>query len=279
MSTCPDAPHMDLESYAYTLTLSRSRWAWEFLRRNPDFLADAGREPPGTLSIRKACPRTLLVKPRTDQVAADRWGLAFFPDPAANGYDALAFWSAARFPRQVQLQVSPAMPGERCEIYERTRKLCDIVHLVDMAGREHLLVKGNGHIVQVQCSGLSLLTLDPVRLGFLIRGVDTFQRRVNLLAEAQRVYGDTASQARLTWTRTRLALRNALIAWDCQQEGLSLRQTACVIHGPERALAAWSGPSRAMKDEMRRARKRAYNLVHGGYRHLLSRAPSGRRTL
>ena len=278
MSICADAPHMDPESYAYTLTLSRSRWAWEFLRRNPDFLADAAREPPGSVSIRTACPRTLLVKPRTDQVAADRWGLAFFPDPAATGYDALAFWSGTRFPRQVQLQVSPAMPGEMCEIQDKTRALCDIVHLVDSAGREHLLVKGNGHVVQVRCTGLSLLTNDPVRLGFLIHGVETFQQRVSLLADAQRVYG-MPPQTQPAWTRSRLALRNALIAWDCQMAGLSLRATASVIYGEFRSREAWAGPSRAMKDEMRRARKRAHRLVHGGYRQLLARAPSGRRTL
>jgi type VI secretion system activator RovC-like protein/transcriptional regulator len=278
MPICPEAPHLDLDSCDYMLTLSRSRWAWEFLRRNPDFLADAAREPPGTVSFRPACPRTLLVKPRTDQVAADRWGLAFFPDPGANGHDALAFWSGDRFPRQVELQVSPAMPGETCEIQDKTRAQCEITHLVDAAGREHLLVKGNGHVVQVRCKGRSLLTPDPVRLGFLIHGVDTFQSRVSLLADAQRVYGPRPP-APPPWTRTRLALRNALIAWDCQTAGLSLRATASFLYGEARAREAWASPSRAMKDEMRRARKRAQKLVHGGYRQLLAPSPSGRRTV
>ena len=267
------------EDYAYTRTLSRSRWAWEFLRRNRLFLADAAREPVGTLSVRKACPNTLLIRPRTDQTAADRWGLAFFPDPAANGYEAQAFWSGSQFPRQVQLHVSPAMPGETCEIRQRAESCCNLVHLVDSAGREHLLVRGWPHIVQVRCTGCSLLTSDPVRLGFMISGVDSLTQRVRLLEDAFRVFSDQQEPDLPAWTRTQLALRNALIAWDCQLAGLSLRQTAHVIYGYARAEAAWAGPDRAMKDSVRRSRKRAASLIQGRYRELLAPSASGRRRL
>ena len=138
-------------------------------------------------------------------------------------------------------------------------------------------MKGNGHVVQVRCAGLSLLTYDPVRLGLLIHGVETSPQRVRLLADAQRVYG-MPPQTQPAWSLSRLALRNALIAWDCQTSGLSLRPTASMIYGEPRSRKAWAGPSQAMKDKMRRARKRAHRLVHGGYRQLLARAPSGRRT-
>lgn len=279
MSECPDARQIQVEAYAYTHALSRSRWAWEFLRRNPDFLKDVAREPPGTVSVRPACPNTILIKPRTDQTAADRWGLAFFPNPNANGLDANAFWSGTRFPRQIQLHVSPAMPGETCEIRECARERCRIVHLVDAAGREHLLVRGGAHIVQVRCTGCTLLTRDPVRLGFMIRGADSLVPRLRLLEDALRVFAPVPAPTPPLWTRTQRALRNALIAWDCQQEGLSLRQTAQIIYGKARANEAWAGPDRAMKDEIRRARKRARTLIDGRYRDLLAPSASGRRRL
>ena len=167
MSKCPVLLQSVLDRYDYTRTLSRSRWAWEFLRRNQDFLEEAALHGADKVSVRTACHGIILIRPRTDQMAAERWGLAFFPDPRHDGFSANAFWSSALFPRQVQVQVSPAGPGEACPIYEKTVKQCEIVHLVDTAGREHILVKGNSNVVQVQCTGMSMLSPEPVRLGFL----------------------------------------------------------------------------------------------------------------
>lgn len=267
MSNCPELLQSVLERYEYTRTLSRSRWAWEFLRRNEDFLAEAARHGPDEISVRTACHGITLIRPRTDQMAAERWGLAFFPDTRHNGFAANAFWSAALFPRQVQVQVSPAGQGGACPIYEKTVRHCEIVHLVDAAGREHVLVKGNGRVVQVQCTGMSMLSPEPVRLGFLIRGTTNMSSRWRTLKNAQSVY---AARKSVPWSRTSLALRNALVAHDCQSAGLSIRETAAIIHGDARAEAAWAGPGQSMKDGIRRARARGNELVSGGYRTLLA---------
>lgn len=72
---------MGLPAYDYAWKLSRSRWAWEFLRRNPDFLSDASRHGEDELSVREACRNITIIRPRTDQCDAERWGLAFFPIP------------------------------------------------------------------------------------------------------------------------------------------------------------------------------------------------------
>ncbi|WP_065383082.1 DNA -binding domain-containing protein [Hyphomonas sp. ND6WE1B] len=267
MSNCPELLQSVLERYEYTRTLSRSRWAWEFLRRNEDFLAEARLHGPEEVSVRQACHGITLVRPRMDQMAAERWGLAFFPDVRHDGFAANAFWSPALFPRQVQVQVSPAGQGAACPIYEKAVEHCEIVHLVDTAGREHMLVKGNGRVVQVQCTGMSMLSPEPVRLGFLIRGTTNMSSRWQALKNAQCVY---AVKKPAPWSRTGLALRNALVAHDCRTAGLSVRETAAIIYGDARAGAAWAAPGQAMKDEIRRARARGNELVSGGYRTLLA---------
>lgn len=269
MSNCPVLLHSVLDRYEYTRTLSRSRWAWEFLRRNGAFLAEAARHGPDEVSVRTACHDITLIRPRMEQMAAERWGLAFFPDPRHDGFTANTFWSSALFPRQLQVQVSPADSEGACPIYEKTVKQCEIVHLVDTAGREHMLVKGNGHVVQVQCTGMSMLSPEPVRLGFLIRGTSDFSSRWRMLDEAQCVYGTTRDES-APWSRTSLALRNALVAHDCEIAGLSVRETADIIYGKARVDEAWAGPGRSMKDEIRRARTRGRDLVSGGYRTLLA---------
>ena len=266
-------PEVGLPQYDYAWKLSRSRWAWEFLRRNPDFLADASRHSADEISIREACRSITIIRPRTDQCEAERWGLAFFPDPARNGFDANVFWSAGLYPRQVQVQVGPCSPGEVCDIYEKTTSVCRIVHLTDTSGRELLLLEGNGCVVQVSCTGMSLLAMEPVRMRFLIDGGESLEQKYRILKEAHRIYGDSSVQEPVTWSRGALILRNALIAFDCHAAGLSLRDTAAVIYGKDRAEEAWAGPSRSMKDEMRRARDRGIELVESGYRELLVQSP------
>ena len=54
MSNCPVLLQSVLDRYDYTRTLSRSRWAWEFLRRNEEFLTEAMLHGPDEVSVRTA---------------------------------------------------------------------------------------------------------------------------------------------------------------------------------------------------------------------------------
>jgi hypothetical protein len=234
---------------------------------------DVSRHNKEEVSIREACRSITILRPRTDQCDAERWGLAFFPDPSLNGFDANVFWSVGLYPRQVQVQVGPRSPGEVCDIYEKTTSICRIFHLTDTSGRELLLLKGNGCVVQVRCTGMSLLAMEPVKMRFLIEGGESLEQKYLILKEAHRIYGDGSVQEPINWSRGALILRNALVAYDCHAAGLSLRDTAAVIYGKDRADEAWAGPSRSMKDEMRRARDRGIELVGGGYRDLLVQSP------
>tara|TARA_R110001606_G_scaffold47570_1_gene121224 strand:+ start:52440 stop:53279 length:840 start_codon:yes stop_codon:yes gene_type:complete len=256
-------------AYAYTWKLSRSRWAWEFLRRNPRFLEDASRHDPEEVSYRPACRSITLVRPRCDQAEAERWGLAFFPDVRANGFEADVFWSGALYPRTVSVHVGPRGEHELCEIYEETTRLCNIVHLTDRVGREHLLLKGDGCVVQVRCEGLSLLCPEPVRMQIVLDGVSDLDAKMKILAKAREIYKHRQEASAPVWTRHRRALCHALIALDCHMAGLSHYETACVIYGPDRAAHAWGEPGGAMKGEMKRALKKGLHYKRGGYTELL----------
>lgn len=259
-----------IDAYEYTWKLADSRWAWEFLRRNPEFLDDVSKADPESISYRPACFQITLIRPHRDQTAAERWGLAFFPDPSHTGFEADAFWSPGIYSRSVRTHVGPRPPGEVCEIYDRTVQTCVVSHLTDAAGREHLLLKGNGCVIQALCSGMSILALEPVKLSFVIDSIEDFQSKLRTLERAQRVYGPCDDLEAPHWSRHSLALRNALIAYDCHQAGYSYLDTARFIYGEERATNAWSGASRAMKDEMKRALSKGRDLVGGGYKTLLT---------
>src|SRR5690348_2627038 len=78
-------------AYLYTLELSRSGWAWEFLRRSPEFQADhaAAASTATKCTILAAAPENLpptaVVQTRSSSSgAADplrRWGLHFRAGP------------------------------------------------------------------------------------------------------------------------------------------------------------------------------------------------------
>ena len=66
---------IDLDDYAYTCRLSRSRWAWEFLRRNSEFRQAALRAGDSQISEKPACHGIRLLRPLCDQIDAEKFGL------------------------------------------------------------------------------------------------------------------------------------------------------------------------------------------------------------
>ncbi|WP_439620220.1 DNA -binding domain-containing protein [Hyphomonas sp.] len=268
--TDANSGHITLGEYDYTCRLTRSRWAWEFLRRNPDFREAALTTDQSRISEKPACHGVRLLRPDSDQSEAEKFGLAFFPDIDANGHDANTFWNPAIYARTLTVQVTPRHPGEHDEIFKRCVATCEVVHLTDRVGRESLLVRGNGHVLQVACSGLSLLSVEPVKMKLIIEDVTTLDDTLRLISRAQRVLGNEENPEEPEWTRSSLAWRNALIALDAHEAGLTYFETATIIYGSDRANEAWQSASRAMKDEMRRALARGRELRDGGYRDLLA---------
>ena len=104
----------------------------------------------------------------------------------------------------------------------------------------------------------------------LIDNVSSMDETLKVIGKAQRILGKDDSSFNDTWTRSSLAFRNALIALDAYETGLTYFETAAIIYGEDRATEAWQSPSRAMKDEMRRALVRGRELRDGGYRDLLT---------
>lgn len=67
----------DKESYAYTESLPAQAWAWEFLRRNPEYhlaWSEHAEEPPGA----KVSSSGVVLMPQLLDDEARRWGLASF---------------------------------------------------------------------------------------------------------------------------------------------------------------------------------------------------------
>ena len=198
-----------LKRYDYLWRLSADRWAWEYLRRNPVFRFDAACCSTEDVSEREApCAPIRLLRPRVPQTLAQRWGLLMMADPDQTGLEADVFWSRAAHPDQVEVYCGPRGEEERCSIWDRTVPYCRITHLTDRHGREFLLLRGNGCVVQVRCTGLSLLGMEQVRLelGMSRREIATV------------LYGKEAVESE--WADDRGSMRDAVKYLVSKAEGL-----------------------------------------------------------
>ena len=256
-----------LARYDYTANLSRGNWAWEFARRNSALKAAAYAAQPDFETRTACCDIQLLRLCEQDRQAED-WGLLYFPNPDQSALTTHVFWSDKTYPRKVAVHVRERERGEIDEIFEKSTRLCKIIHLVDAFEHEHILVKGKKCSIQVRCSGKSLLSLEPVKMEFSISGFSTMQDHVNALNRAQKVYGDD-DMSPPVWSRKGLGYRNALVALDAHDAGLTYRETATIFYGEKRISEEWGGPSSAMKSEMARLLAKGQRLRDGEYFSLL----------
>jgi len=255
-----------LKTYNYLWRMSRDRWAWEYLRRNQDFRQDAALHSTDDLSEMEAPCRNAqirLLRSRVPQKLAARWGLVFMPDPELNGIDADAVWLKTAFPDQVEVNCTPRRPGETCDIWDRTVPHCRITHVTDRAHREFLLLRGNGCVTQVRCTGQTLLGLEPVRMKLQISDMETYEQKLKAQKEGMRIFGNDPDAETPMWTKTSQVLRDGLIALDCLELGMTHRETAIVLYGKAIVDAQWKTTS--MKGSLRYLINKAKALRDGGY--------------
>ena len=264
MKTYPLATDESLKTYDYLWRLSNDRWAWEYLRRNGEFLEDAKLHSWDDISEMTApCANIRLLRSRVPQKLASRWGLVFMPDPKLNGIEADAVWLKTAFPDQVEVNCTPRAEGQSCDIWDRTVPHCRITHITDRAQREFLLLRGNGCVAQVRCTGLSLLGMEPVRMKLQISDMEAYERKLKAQKDAFRIYGEDPEIETPMWSKRTQMLRDGLIALDCLALGMTQREIAIVLYGKATVEAEWGVAS--MKSTTRYLVNKAKALRDGGY--------------
>jgi hypothetical protein len=255
----------NLSRYNYLWRMTADRWAWEYLRRNPEFLEDAKTFDETSRSERTVCHGIRILKSRVPQTKAERWGLIMMPDPSLDAIEADVVWSKTVFPDQVEINVIPRGENETCEIYDTSVKLARITHLTDSIGREYLLTRGNGCVFQTCCQGLSLLGMDRVRMKLQISDFESFDRKVKAQQEGMRVFGDDPEAQTPLWTKKTQILRDGLIALDCIAQGLSQREIGVVLYGEQVVSENWAQGQSALRNQVRYVIRKAEGLRDGGY--------------
>lgn len=253
-----------LAKYDYLWRLSPDRWAWEYLRRNEPFKEDAALHSLDDVSEQKAPLADIrLLRSTVPQKLASRWGLVFMPNPDLGGIDADAVWLKTAFPDQVEVNCTPRAEERPCNIWDRTIQQCNVTHVTDRAQREFLLLRGNGRVAQIRCTGLSLLGMEPVRMKLQISDMEAYERKLIAQKHAMRIYDNDQDLETPLWSKRTQMLRDGLIALDCLALSMTRRDIAVVLYGDEVVKEAWDDHS--MKSSMRYLVNKAEALRDGGY--------------
>jgi hypothetical protein len=139
--------------------------------------------------------------------------------------------------------------------------------LIDAHGRQHLLLRNNGAVLQLMVEGAEV-AYEPVVLTFLVHGPAALGPASRQLATLRRILAATSPSLPATprWTDHTLKRRDAVIALDGREAGATYRGVAIVLRGHETAKRDWAT---GLKERMRRDLRRGKALARGRYRDLL----------
>lgn len=237
--------------YGHTAGFGRRDWAWEFLRRNPDF--------------------------RTEYQIAGcaRWGCLSAASADARAPDALVFWKPELCPDVLRMAAFERRLGLETPPFDLKKVRCRATLLRTLDGKQHLLFQHEGQSLQIAVSGADLSA--PVHLlpEAVQRGVD-IAHFVHGLKQLQAILeGGRLAPVRTVPSLPRL--RVVLQALDGYLAGCPHREIATAIFGERRVSADWNDPGRHLQDQVRRAVRRGRILMEGGYIPLLSGKPIGNK--
>lgn len=266
-SICASSFDLYWAFYDYTEALSRSGWAWEFLRRHPDFQRAAKGETnrPNIAQERLGTTVFSLARPVK---TAEAWGLRFFPDPGMPGGVTPIFWSQNLYRGSLLARTTSQASNDNAPF-----------HLADIPGRRALLLTPDGQAqLAIEAHSFSALIKfdhapsappDTLTLAIEHGGIEELDARLRALRAfidyCQQRFHPSPPERGFAPQR----LKESLLALDGKLAGASLRQIAELLFGADCVRKDWNEGSRYTRERTRRAVCRGLQLMDGGWRSLL----------
>jgi hypothetical protein len=258
----------DRNAYAWTKNLTLREWAWEFLRRNPDFQA-AWQTARLEYGIAGYYAQTMMVMSQHQVPNLSSWGCLYCSSPAQDSREAAVFWSPDLCPGVLRL--SAFSLTEKIEATPfLLREIVSPSILLEMpAGPQHMLFREGGYGLQLLIHGADVTK--AVRL--VADGAPN-----HALAKPQlrslRCFNDLRLAGRLRPSHIQRDLLSArwgvvLQALDASLAGASQKEIARCLFAYY-SEEGWRSPDRSLRFRLRNAVRRGYMLMRRGYRSLLS---------
>ena len=255
--------------YACCKGLMKSAWAWEFLRRNPDYKRAFIVSRARLSQIARLNNGTPVMRPRGCQAGASDWGLACFSDPGLAAVQTPVFWSQSvlKHHAEAEAAIAPPDPAQAdLDVFRDT----NCAAILERRQGVSVLLRTPEEAIDLQIVGANIL-LNPARLLFRIDGLNAIKpRAATLLLLLQTIQTRTSGNTNPLPRHQRLGLLKALVALDCKLFGSSLQDTAIVFRALRLTRLSWSTiGDESLKKQVIRARNRGLTLMQGGYQTLL----------
>ena len=137
--------------------------------------------------------------------------------------------------------------------------------LVDAEGRQHLLLRANARVLQIEITGSDVLS-GHVSLTISPRRIEWLGPAATQMSDLHRILSGAPVPAQ-SWTARTLNRRDSFIVFDCLMAGGKERDAGTIIHGAAVVAQDWRQGS--LRQRVRRDRQRAEHFVSEGYRDLL----------
>jgi len=248
--------------------LNKPEWAWEYLRRNPEFHT-AWRKASNAFEIVTESATRKIVISHGKTNPFEPWGCLFTDAPDVPAGTATVFWDPTRF-RGTLCGVSIALGTQTFSQHFILDALkCPVVLLLAPGGRQHLLFLENGCGLQLAINGVDIRA--PVH--FLAHAL-LDANRIKTQIEAIRCLNELLINNRLLSPHylsdppsPRLGfVVKALDGWLAR---MPHKDIAVTLFGANRVRQDWYDPYEHLRDRVRKAIRQGKSLMGGGYLNLL----------
>lgn len=249
----------DASAYAPLREADRSIFAWEWLRRAPEYRQDAARSGAAGQDV----PGAAII---ADERAI-RWGLHAFERPDLAGPEARPIWR-----REVYPSVLPARATSGGELEDRfeLERLRDCATLVkSRSGAEHVLLSDRGRTLRLDilsgtvCDGPVLLRFELSGMRNVLRPLLTLRQLIALWRVGQ--FSRALHPPEVRAARWILLLRT----YDALAAGADQRAIAAHLLDRDAAGRRWRVQAPALRSRVQRLVREARKMAAGGYLSLL----------
>ncbi len=262
--------NMTLPDQSTIASMSNVDWAWEFLRRNPDYKRDYRLSRARLLKITNHTSKTKFVRIRRQCPFGKKWGLMFMCDPNLSHEKACVAWRKNCIGWSIKVKTRCKKSPDDKAGFDLETAYFDKAFVVIRTGRQNLYMRIGLHSSCLDITGASIL-MHPVQMQFSINGTVQISNAIPILQAAAFATGNDPKPKQIHIPeQTQTHRLHYLIAAYHAINGAHLREIAVKIFGKNRTANEWKNPeSRAFKDKIKRAKRRGLSLMQGEYKKLL----------
>ena len=176
-----------------------------------------------------------------------------FVDPSLTALDSNHIWIMPVGCKALSVAVEPARGSDKRSLF--VPELPGIQHiLIDADGRQHVLLRANGAVLQLEFEGADILS-KPILPTLKSSGFDKLRRTEMQIADLRRILSCRAiTSPPLRWTIRSRNMRDAFIVHDFRRHGHRYKEAALFVHGLEAVSRYWRKdalPARMRRDWVR----------------------------